>query len=320
MNSDVKVAVIGAGNWGKNLVKTFHALGALGYVADSDSKRRKELEDAYPGIQVISDYTQIWKTPSQAVAIATIAESHFHIAKEALKAGKDVFVEKPMTLRTNDAQELVELARASEKILMVGHLLLYQPAITWIKDYIQSGELGKIHSLHQSRLNLGRVRSVENVLWSFGVHDIAVLLYLTGEEPSRLSVSGQRALQDGIEDDVYAHMEFPSGKQAHLHSSWLWPNRSRELTVIGSRGMLTYDEIAQKVTLHKRTVSPNLQVVDEGSQTVYEGPGEPLKIELEEFLKCVSTRKRPLSDATNGLSVVKLLEQLSELMKVKHGR
>ncbi|MBC7345805.1 MAG: Gfo/Idh/MocA family oxidoreductase, partial [Clostridia bacterium] len=167
---------------------------------------REELAQAYPGIPIYDDYRRLLESDIPAVAIATPASTHYPLAKEALAAGKDVFVEKPMALSKVEAQELVEIAEKQNRVLMAGHLLLYQPAIRWIKEYIQSGALGRVAFLAQERLKFGRVRAVENVLWSFGVHDIAVLLYLVGQKPKAIKATGQRVLQEKIEDDVYVHL------------------------------------------------------------------------------------------------------------------
>jgi predicted dehydrogenase len=250
-----------------------------------------------------------------AVAIATPVPTHYPIAREALLAGKDVFVEKPITLSLAEAEDLAKLAKQLDRVLMVGHLLLYQPAIQWIKQYLAAGELGQVHSLHQQRLNLGRARAVENVLWSFGVHDVAVLLHLVGAAPTRIYATGQRVLQAKVEDDVYLHLGFPGGVQAHLHTSWLWPERRRGLTVVGSKGMLVYDEIAQTVTLHKKGITPELANRDEGAEVVFSGSGEPLKLELEHFLARVADRAAPLSDATSGVEVVRVLEEASRQLE-----
>jgi len=243
------------------------------------------------------------------VAIATPAATHPTLVKEALEAGKHVFVEKPLAFSQGEAKELVNLARKQEKILMVGHLLLYQPAIRWIKDFLDSGGLGAIRSIHQERLNLGTVRTVENALFSLGVHDLAVLLYLVGRAPQRIRTWGQAVLQEDIEDDVHLHLEFSDGVQAHLHCSWLWPEKQRRLVVIGERGMLIYNEVDQTVVLHKKHVKPNLSISDEGTEVVFQGYGEPLRFELEHFLECISQGRKPLSDGESAIPVVTVLEE-----------
>lgn len=312
------VAVIGAGQWGQNLVRTLHALGALAAVADTSPGLRAALALRYPNLALYADYRSLLDSQIQAVAIATPAQTHYEIARAAIEAGKDVFVEKPMTLSATDAEALAALAAAHERILMVGHLLLYQPAVQWIKSHLESGLLGTVRSLHQERLNLGRARAFENVLWSFGVHDVAVLLYLVGTGPTRLDVTGQRVLQNGIEDDVYLHLTFASGIQAHLHVSWLWPEKRRRLAVVGSKGMLIYDEADQTVTLHQKSIGQDLTISDKGSEVVYRGSGEPLRLELEHFLDCMHRRMPPRSDGTTGVAVIRVLEEASRRLEGAH--
>jgi predicted dehydrogenase len=311
-----KIAVIGAGQWGKNVVRTFAELGALVAVAEASAAIRADVGASYPEVPFYSSYDSILTNEAiEAVAIATPVATHFAIAREALLAGKDVFVEKPMTLYAEEARELHRLARKMGRILMVGHLLLYQPAIQWIKQYFVSGELGEVYSLHQQRAKLGRVRTVENVLWSLGVHDVAVLLHLVGEEPVQVAVHGQRVLQREIEDDVHLHLTFQNGVQAHLHTSWLWPEQERRLVVIGSRGMLVYDELQQTVTLHRKTIEGDLSARDAGSEVVFAGHAEPLRVECEHFLACIANRETPLSDGENGIAVISVIEAAIELLK-----
>lgn len=304
-----QVGVIGAGNWGKQVVRTFHGLGALAAVAEANTAIHPALGVQCPGIPLYADYREVLGGPFPAVVIATPANSHYPIAREALLAGKDVLVEKPLTMAADQAEELVALSQERGRLLMVGHLLLFQPAVQWIKAYLDRGGLGRLFGLYQERLNLGRVRSVENVLWSLGVHDVAVLLYLMGEDPCQIEVTGHRILQPHIEDDLYLHLHFPGGTKAHLHTSWLWPERCRRLVVLGSEGMLTYDEVNQAVTLHHKRIDPDLQSRDDGSELLFRGSGEPLALEAEHFLAAVQSRTRsPFIDGTHGVQVVKVLE------------
>lgn len=307
----MKVGLIGAGAWGKNLARALYELGILGAIAELQPDIQAELKKLYPSIPVYPDYRELLASNVSAVAIATPAATHFAIAKEALEAGKHVFVEKPLALDLKEAEVLVALAQDQRKILMVGHLLLYQPAIRWIKDFLVQGSLGKLWSLHQERLNFGRVRTVENALWSLGVHDIAVLLFLIEEKPDRIVAEGQRVLQPEVEDDVYLHLSFPSGVEAHLHCSWLWPEKRRSLTIIGEKGMLVFDEVQGTVVLHRKTVTPTLATEDQGSEMVFQNYGEPLKFELEHFVECVRDGKTPLSDGKSALAVLEVLEEAS---------
>lgn len=310
----MRIGVIGAGHWGKNLIKTLDKLGVLAAIAEPSATARTSFMEIYPQVAHFSTYQAMLATEVEAVAIATPAYTHYQIAKAALRAGKDVFLEKPMTLSIQEAEDLVRLAEERDRILMVGHLLLYQSAIKWIKNYLSQGLLGRIFSLHQERLDLGRAQAVENVLWSLGVHDLAVLLYLIGEDPTVMKVCGQRALQPEVEDDIYLHLLFPEGIHAHLHNSWLWPEKRRRLTIIGSKGMLVYDELEQTVVFHDKGINGDLTNRVDGQKLVYKGDGEPLTREMEHFLTCVDTRERSISDGRNGLAVIRILERATELL------
>jgi len=311
----MKIGVIGTGSWGGNLVRNFAALEVLAAVADPfETNRAKSLEDA-PGIEVFEDAGALIAAGYDAVGIATPAATHFAIAKQALEAGLDVFVEKPMTLDPQEARDLHTLALANDRILMVGHLQLYQPAIGFVDDYLKAGKLGKVFTMHQRRSKLGRVRDKENVMWSFGVHDVAVLLSLAGEAPTRVLVSGHAALTPGVEDDTYLHLEFSNGMKAHLHNSWLWPRVERELIIAGERGILVFDELNSKVLLHRKTVDAGLAHHDEGTEKLFEGSGQPLRLELEHFLECCRTRTQPRSDGRNGYEVVQVLQEAESQLR-----
>ncbi|MEM2356150.1 MAG: Gfo/Idh/MocA family oxidoreductase [Candidatus Bathyarchaeia archaeon] len=311
-----KVGLIGAGGWGRNLARVLYELGALGGVAELQPGIRAELSMVYRRIPIYPDHHALLETDLPAVAIATPAATHYALTKEALSAGKHVFVEKPLAMSAAEAEDLVKLANKTGRILMVGHLLLYQPAIRWLKTFLDSGSLGKIWSFHQERLNLGKVRTVENALFSLAVHDVAVLLYLVGRSPERVEARGQAALQPGIEDDVYLHLRFPDDVQAHIHASWLWPEKRRRLTVIGSEGMLVYDELDQTIVLHRKGINPDLTNRDKGQEVVFQGQDEPLRLELAHFLECLTQGRQPLSNGASAIPVVKVLEeatrQLSE--------
>jgi predicted dehydrogenase len=313
----MKVGLIGAGGWGRNLARTLHELGALGGIAELRPELRAELSALYPDVPIYPDQHLLLERDLPAMVIATPAATHFSIAKEALLAGKHVFVEKPLALATHEAEELVALARKQGRVLMVGHLLLYQPAVRWLKEFLDSGALGEIWSLHQERLNLGRVRTVENALFSLGVHDVALLLYLVGQAPERVAAQGQAVLQPNVEDDVYLHLWFPRGVQAHIHASWLWPERRRRLTAIGAKGMLIYDEAEQAISLHRKGINPDLTNRDEGAEVVFhgQGRGEPLRLELLHFLDCLAEGKRPLSDGESAVPVVRVLEEANRQLE-----
>ena len=308
----MRIAVIGAGNWGINLVRNLRDLAVLSHVAESVADLRDRVRSEADDIELLDDYRPLLKADIDGIAIATPVPTHAAIAGEFLAAGKDVFVEKPMTFTVAEAEDLVAKAEEGKRILMVGHLLLYQPAIHWLKEYLNAGELGKVYSFHQERMKLGRARAAENVLWSLGVHDVAVLLYLAGSAPVATSFSGHCGLQENVADDTYLHMEFSGGVKAHLHNSWLWPENRRRLTVVGEKGMLVYDELAQSVILHRKSIDAGLQNQDQGEEVVFEGSGQPLRLEMEHFIECIKTRTTPRSDGMNGLDVVRVLDSAKD--------
>lgn len=305
----MNIAIIGAGNWGINIVRNLHELGVLAAVADQEESLRRRAEETCPGLATFADYRELLEADLDAVVVATPAQTHHEIAKAFLEHGKDVLVEKPMTLTTYDAGDLVATADHTGQLLMVGHLLLYDPAIRWLAEYLRRGEMGKVYSLHQERTKLGRARPVENVLWSLGVHDVAVLLHLADEVPCDVRVTSHACLRTTVEDDAYLHLDFPSGLKGHLHSSWLWPEDRRSLTVIAEKGMLILDEKTRKVTRYHKTIDAELRNCDGGSEVVFEDRGEVLRLELEHFIECVRTRATPISDGRNGQEVVRILEE-----------
>lgn len=307
----MKIAVIGAGNWGINLVRNLRDLGALSHVAEAVPGLRNRVRGEADEVDLLDDYRPLLEADIDGVAIATPVPTHAAIAGEFLAAGKDVFVEKPMTFTVAEAEDLVASAEQHGRVLMVGHLLLYQPAIAWLKKYLDAGKLGRVFSFHQERMKLGRARAAENVLWSLGVHDVAVLLYLSGTPPVATTFSGHCGLQENIADDTYLHMEFPGEVKAHLHNSWLWPENRRRLTVVGEKGMLVYDEVAQNVILHRKSIDSDLQNQDLGEEVLFEGSGQPLRLEMEHFIECINTRETPRSDGSNGLDVVRVLESVT---------
>jgi predicted dehydrogenase len=315
-----RVGVIGAGKWGQNLVRTFAQLGVLGGVAERDPLIRRELSKRFPEVPLYAEADCLLKKEADisALVIATPADTHYMLSKAALLADKDVLVEKPLALLHKEASELVKIAEKKARILMVGHLLLYQDAVPKIKNCLTSGIIGQPLIFYQERLKLGKVRSVENVLWSFGVHDLAVLFYLIGEATQKapvISVTRHCALQNKIEDDVFLHLQFSEGIRAHLHVSWLWPVQRRSLTIVGSEAMLIYDEIQQKVILHKKKVRGDYLIQDEGSEIICQGKPEPLVNECRSFLECVCQRTRPLSDGCSALPVIAVLEKATQKLR-----
>lgn len=320
----VVVAVVGAGGWGKNHVRNFAALpGAeLRYVCDRAEKARADVRAAFPSLRVVPDVDEVLADGEvRAVVIASDAPSHEELARRALAAGRDVFVEKPLTLSAASSAELCELADAGERVLMVGHLLLYHPAIEKLRALIDAGELGEVLYLTSQRTNLGVVRRDENAWWSLAPHDVSVANYLLGASPVSVSASGGVFLQPerGIEDVVFATVKYAGGKLAHVHVSWLDPHKTRRLTVVGSRKMAVFDDTSpdQKLMLFDKGVEvpPPALTYAEGVR-VRTGDivvpalrmTEPLRRECEDFLEAVRTRRPPRADGKSGWEVVRVLE------------
>jgi UDP-2-acetamido-3-amino-2,3-dideoxy-glucuronate N-acetyltransferase len=315
-----RVAVVGAGYWGKNLVRNFHALGALACICDSDEARLRGLGGQYPGSATTSSFGDVLKDGTvEAVAIATPAESHAALVREALLAGKDVFVEKPLCLSVTTGRGLVAQARAQGRILMVGHLLWYHPAVLKLKELIDAGELGRIEYIHSNRLNLGKIRREENILWSFAPHDISVILGLLGEMPEAAKAQGGNYLHERIADVTVSLLSFPSGVKGHIFVSWLHPFKEQKLVVIGDRKMAVFDdgEPKDKLRLYPHSIvwHNHVPMANKAeAQAVPIASGEPLRAECLHFLECVRTRQRPRTDGEEGLRVLTVLQQCQEAL------
>jgi UDP-2-acetamido-3-amino-2,3-dideoxy-glucuronate N-acetyltransferase len=315
-NKDVaspKVAVVGMGYWGKNLVRAFHQLGGLHTVCDSNTAIEAELAKACPGVKFVRDYPAVLADAAiTAVALATPAVSHYEMAKAALLAGKDVFVEKPLAVDVGQGRELVELAGRLGRVLMVGHILHYHPAVVKLRALIEAGELGKIHYLYSNRLNIGKIRHEENILWSFAPHDISVMLALLGETPSRISSNGGAYLNRDVFDVTVSQFEFPSGAQAHIFVSWLHPVKEQRLVVVGSEKMAVFDDtVDDKLMLYPHKVEWKNRVptaIKAKGQIVPLEMTEPLKAECQHFLECVASRATPRTSGAEGLRVLAVLD------------
>lgn len=313
------IIVVGAGNWGKNLVSNFAELEALAGVVEPNDALRAAVAEKYPSVALYQDLeTALAVESTKAVVIATPAHTHYQLAMMAMQAGKDVFVEKPMTLTVQESVALAQYADNNKLILMVGHLLLYQPAVAWMRDYLASGKLGEVRRVVAQRAKLGKVRSIENVWWSFAPHDVSVVLELLGRPAlERVSAVSCAILQPGIADEVRVEMVFAGGKTAHIHASWLWPVNQRGTVVIGSEGMLVYDEVAQTVAIHRKTVDSDLNHHDDGVEIIQVAAEQPLRLECQHFLDCLTVRQQPRSDGWNGVAVVEILEQAQQAMAGK---
>lgn len=319
----VGIAVVGAGGWGKNHVRNYAAIpeADLRYVCDRDEGIRSKMAVLYPSARAVADTHVAFADPAvSAIVVATQAPSHFEIAKAALEAGRDVFVEKPLCLSSEQAEQLCRLAEDGGRILMVGHLLLYHPAVERLKRIIDDGEIGDVLYIYAQRVNLGVVRREENAWWSLAPHDISVANYLLGAFPEAVSATGSSYLQPdrGIEDVVFATLHYPGGRMAHIHVSWLDPHKTRRLTVVGDRKMAVFDDTSadQKLAVFDKGVEPPATLSYEEGVRIRTGDilipalkmAEPLRRECSAFLEAVRTRKAPVADGQSGLHVVRALE------------
>lgn len=326
----VKVAVVGAGYWGPNLIRNFHSIreNCLRYVCDQDESALNRLRNFFPDVEFISDYDLILNAPEiDAVVIATQPTSHFPLAKQALEKGKHVFVEKPMALRTSEAELLLSTSKAQNRVLMVGHLLRYHPAVGLLKQYVDEGELGEILYIYSTRVNLGKVRYDENALWSFAPHDVALILHLMESRPTAVSAVGQSYLREGVEDVVFLTILFEQKRMAHAHVSWLDPHKIRKLTVVGNRKMAVFDdmEASEKIRIYDKGVdfSPGHRSYED-ALSLRTGDiliprvkmREPLRIECEHFLECVEKGTTPLTDGEEGVAVVRVLEAAQKSLEL----
>ncbi len=316
---DKFVGLVGLGYWGKNLLRNLYELEVLHTACDSDGTILEERKTKFPGVRYSSSFDGIIGTPEiRAVAIATPVSTHYEYVKRALLAGKDVFVEKPLALNIREGMELVEVARREKRILMVGHILQYHPAVIRLKSLIASGELGKIQYIYSNRLNIGKLRTEEDILWSFAPHDISVILMLLGEEPVKVSALRGDYLNNGIFDVTLTTMEFRNGVKGHIFVSWLHPFKEQKLIVVGSKAMAVFDDISkEKLFLYPHSIEwkdgkiPIAQKADYVVIPVEQK--EPLKEELSHFVECVTERKKPRTDGGEGLRVLTILERAGEL-------
>jgi predicted dehydrogenase len=316
-----RVAHAGVGGWGKNVVRVIGELTELACVVDTDEGRQAEYAARYPKARVTASFADALADDTvDAVAIATPVPTHYALAKQALEAGKHVFVEKPPAMRGAEMAELVGLARDRDLVLMPGHLLLYHPGVLKLKQLVDSGALGDVLCIYGNRQNLGTIRKDENALWSLGVHDLSVILYLVGEEPSEAWAHGNAFLTPGVEDVVFCYLRFPSGKIAHMHLSWLDPHKLRKITVVGRDKMVVFDdmELERKVTVYdKATEEPSPQTYGEwrtrtGDIFSPKIPNdEPLRLEISHFLGLVRGEDTGV-EAQDGLTVVRTLERLQD--------
>lgn len=305
------VTVIGCGYWGKNLVRNFYQLNALDMVCDLTEQGRRTAAEVAPGVRVVDSLEEVVASATAAVVIATPAETHYPVAAAALRGGKDVFVEKPLALTFEQGAELVQLAADYKRILMVGHVLEYHPAVQRLHEIMDSGQLGAIHYIYSNRLSLGKIRREENILWSFAPHDVAVILRLMGAMPLEVVACGGQYLQPNIADVTVTHLLFDNGVRAHIHVSWLHPFKEQRLVVIGSKRMASFDDVGRQLTVYDQRVEwredEPVPVKHAGDRVVYDDQ-EPLRVECMAFLQAIATRKAPLTDGASGLRVLRVLQ------------
>jgi len=315
---------IGLGYWGKNILRNLYELDVLKIACDNSEEIINQRKDQFPDIEYTRNIEDIISDSEiKAVTIATPASTHYELVKKFLLAGKDVFVEKPIALTVKEGEELVDLAEKNRKILMVGHILQYHPAVIKLKELISSGELGKIQYIYSNRLNIGKLRTEENILWSFAPHDISVILMLIGEEPIMASAFGGDYLSKGIYDTTLTTLEFRNEVKGHIFVSWLHPYKEQKLVVVGSKAMAVFDDVSkEKLFLYSHKIEwkdgkiPIAQKAD--YKVIPVEDGEPLKLELSHFIDCVKSCKRPKTDGYEGIRVLKVLELAEKSLKGAH--
>jgi predicted dehydrogenase len=318
----IKLGVIGCGYWGPNLIRNFVEItdSEVVIVADLKEERLAHIKSIYPNIITTKDYRELFKQDIQAVILATPPATHYPFAKEFLEHGYHVFVEKPITLSSQHAEELIQIGKKNDLILMVGHTFEYNQAVQALKDLIDSGELGDIYYLDAARLNLGLYQSDSNVLWDLAPHDISILLYLLNRTPNSVSACGSPCVSEFIHDIAYVNLFFPDNIMGHIHVSWLDPCKVRRVTVVGSKKMVVYNDIEslEKIRIYDKGVAkpPYTNTYGDFNFSYHYGDviipnirfTEPLKKECQHFLDCITNHTEPLSSGESGLKVVKIIE------------
>jgi predicted dehydrogenase len=319
----IGIGVVGAGYWGPKHIRTFSELpgACVAMVADLDRVRLAGLRAQYRGLSTTTRFDDLLAAPDvRAVVVATPPSTHARLVREALFAGKHVLVEKPLTLSSTDGEELVRMACATARVLMVGHTFLYNPAVGMLRDLVRSGTLGDVYYAHAQRLNLGLFQRDINVIWDLAPHDVSILMYVLGKEATAVRAYGGAYVQPGIEDVAHLQLVFPDRVQAQIHVSWLDPNKVRRITIVGSRRMAVYDDVEtiEKIRVYDKGVDapPHTDTFGEfqlsyryGDITIPHLPGtEPLRLECEHFLECIQHGTQPLTDGQHGVTVVRALE------------
>ena len=330
MNKPVNVAVVGCGYWGPNLIRNFTALPEckVRYVCDKDEKRLAHMKQLYPTVEPTKDYEKIVGDKEvDAVVVATPVHLHYELAKKALQAGKHTFVEKPMTQTSEQSNELVQIAAKKKLTLMVGHTFIYSAPVRRINDIVKSGDIGEIQYISSRRLNLGLFQKDINVAWDLAPHDISIILYFLGKPPISVNCQGKAHINTDIEDVTNMSLDFENGGFATIHSSWLDPNKIREMVIVGSKRMIVYDdnEPLEKIKIYDKRVEtpPHYDTFAEFQYSYHYGDMvapyikqvEPLKMEAQHFLDCIKTGKTPETSGLDGLHVIQILEASSRSLK-----
>lgn len=331
MSDAVSIGVLGLGYWGPNLARNFAALpdAEVTWLCDGDPASLERQRSAHPSAKLTGDFEQLLADPTlDAVVIAAPVPAHAELALQAIAAGKHVFIEKPIGATLAEAEQVAEAAATSGKVVMVDHLLEYHPAVIKLRSLIEDGELGDIRYVYSTRLNLGKLRTDENALWSLGPHDVSVALALIDQEPDEIYAHGESYMNEGVEDVVFGYMRFPTGVAAHIHLSWLDPHKERRITVVGSKRMATFDDmsIEGKLTIYDKGFDENYESYGEylarsGDVTMPQiSNEEPLRIVCRHFVECIQTGATPRTDARSGLRTVRVLEELQNSLDSSRAR
>ena len=314
---DKKICVVGAGHWGKNHIKTLYEIGCLGGVVELGKDKKLLIEKLYEGIKTYSKIEDALSKNFDGFIVATPAETHFEISKKIILSKKPVLIEKPMTLSIKDAEEIIRLANENNVNVMVGHVLLFHPAIQKIKEMIEDNAVGKLQYIYSNRLNLGKIRTEENVFWSFAPHDIAIFQYLTNSSPIKIQASGSIFLQEKIHDSTMTNFEYENGVKGHIFVSWLHPFKEHRLVVIGSEAMISFEDSKNDKPLilypKKIDLSSGIPEKVEGDiKKINYEKKMPLKIELEYFVKHLDSQKPHIASMYDGFDTVKILVEASQ--------
>ena len=327
----IRLGVVGCGYWGPNLIRNFRATPecSLKVVCDLDPRRLKHMQGLYPEVETTTDFAQLLNGSGlDAIVIATSVSLHHRMAKDSLLAGKHTFIEKPMATSSADCEELIRLAEERGLILMAGHTFLYSGAVRKIKQIVDAGDLGEIRYINARRLNLGLFQKDINVAWDLAPHDLSIILHIMEEMPLSVSCRGQAHVGNGVEDVTTICMNFPKKRSAIVQSSWLDPRKVREMTIVGSKRMIVYDDVApiEKVRVFDTRVEtpPHYDTFAEFQYAYHYGDSyipyikqdEPLRVECQHFVDCIAGRSKPLSGGRQALEMIRVLEAASESLRL----